>query len=259
MIINQTAAEQYFHDRDPIGQSIVFGRPGAAESSAAREIVGVIADLKDGPIETPARPAAYLPFDESGGCALVVRVTQGDAALFPSIASAVREQWPGASISGQMTMRERINRQSSAHLHRSSAWVVGGFAAMAFILSVIGLYGVISYSVGQRRREIGVRMALGAARPSVYRLVMGEAAWLVGAGTVIGSLCAIAAATMMRGLLFAVRSWDLETLAIACGVLMASALIASYVPRGPTPAATRRSLRSRLITGDSLFSVAILS
>jgi predicted permease len=233
MIINETTAIRYFPGFDPVGQSLSFGRPGTAESSAAREIVGVIADIKDGPLETPAHPAAYVPFDDPGGCALVVRTSQGEAAMFPSIVSAIRGLWPGSSISGQMTMTERMNRLPSAHLHRSSAWVVGGFAVMAFVLSVIGLYGVVSYSAGQRRREIGVRIALGAARRSVYRLVVGEAAWLVAAGAAIGSLCAIGVATMastMSGLLFGVRSWDVPTLAGACVVLAVSALAASYVP-----------------------------
>jgi macrolide transport system ATP-binding/permease protein len=230
MIINQSAAERYFPGADPIGQSIVFGRPGGPDASAPREIVGVIADIKDGPLEMTPRPAAYVPFDVSGGSALVVRVSRGDSTLFPSIASAIRELWPGASVSGQMTMRERMNRLPSAHLHRSSAWVVGGFATLAFVLSVVGLYGVVSYSVGLRRREIGVRMALGAARSSVYRLVIGEAAWVVCAGAAIGVLAAIGTATMMRGLLFGVRSWDIETLVVVCVVLVTAALFASYVP-----------------------------
>ena len=127
-------------------------------------------------------------------------------------------------------MTERIDRMPSAHLHRSSAWVVGGFAAMAFLLSVVGLYGVVAYSVGQRTREIGVRMALGAGRRSVYRLVLGEAAWLVGVGTALGIVLAVASATLIRRLLFGVQAWDPPTLATAAAVLIVSALLASYFP-----------------------------
>jgi predicted permease len=229
LIINQTAAQTYFLGDDPIGQAIVFGRPDAAEPRPARQIVGVIADIKDGPLETPPRPAAYVPFDQNG-FALVVRTSQAEGSLFPSLAAAIREIRPGLLIHSEMPMTERMNRLPSAHLHRSSAWVAGGFAAMAFLLSVVGLYGVVAYSVAQRTREIGVRMALGAQRRSVYRLVLGEAAWLVGVGTAVGIVFAVAAATLMRRLLFGVPSWDPSTLATATAALIVPALLASYIP-----------------------------
>jgi len=230
LIINQTTALRYFPGEDPIGKSIVFGRPGGAEPSPARLIVGVIADIKDVSPETPARPAAYVPFDQNG-FALVVRTPLAGDALFPSLADAIQQTRPGLVTSPRLTtMTERMNRLPSAHLHRSSSWVVGGFAAMAFLLGVVGLYGVVAYSVAQRTREIGVRMALGAQRRSVYRLVLGEAAWLVGAGTALGIICAVAAATLMRRLLFGVQSWDPTTLVAVAAVLVVSALLASYIP-----------------------------
>lgn len=94
----------------------------------------------------------------------------------------------------------------------------------------MGLYGVVAYSVGQRTREIGVRMALGAQRRAVYRLVLGETAWLVGSGTVAGLICAVAGATLMRSLLFGVQAWDAPTFITAAAVLAVSALLASYIP-----------------------------
>jgi ABC-type antimicrobial peptide transport system permease subunit len=127
-------------------------------------------------------------------------------------------------------MSERINDSQSAYLHRSSAWLVGGFAALALLLGVVGLYGVVAYSVSQRTREIGVRIALGAQRGSVYQLILREAAWLTAVGIVIGLVCSVAAATLMRGLLFGVRSWDLPTLAAVAAVLGVAALLASYIP-----------------------------
>jgi ABC-type antimicrobial peptide transport system permease subunit len=107
---------------------------------------------------------------------------------------------------------------------------VSGFAALAWLLGVVGLYGVVAYSVSQRTREIGVRMALGAQPGAIYRLVLREAGWLTGIGIVIGLACAVAAAALMRGLLFGVRPWDLSTLSIVATVLGLSALAASYVP-----------------------------
>jgi predicted permease len=225
MIINETAARRYFRNEDPIGKSIAFG--GA--SSPVREIVGVIADIKDGPLETPAHPAAYIPFDQSD-FGLVVRTSQSGQTVFTPLAAAIHESEPGLLVHAEATMTDRMNRLPSTSLQRSSAWLVGGFAATAFVISVIGLYAVVAYSVGQRTREIGVRMALGAPRRSVYRLVMGEATWLVAVGTTLGLIGAVISASQMRGLLFEVQAWDPPTLAITAGVLIASALLASYIP-----------------------------
>jgi ABC-type antimicrobial peptide transport system permease subunit len=146
------------------------------------------------------------------------------------VAAAIHRIDPGIVTGGEATMSARINDSQSAYLHRSSAWLVGGFAALALLLGVVGLYGVVAYSVSQRTREIGVRMALGAQRGSVYRLILKEAGWLTAVGIVIGLVCAVAAATLMRGLLFGVRSWDVPTLAAVAAALGVAALLASYIP-----------------------------
>jgi len=225
MIINDTAALRYFPGDDPIGRRIAFGGP----TSPAREIVGVVSDIKDGPPESPPIPAAYVPFDQVD-FGLVVRTSQTEQSPMPSLVPAIREVRPGLLVSGATSMTQRLNQLPSASLRRSSAWLVGGFAATAFLLSVLGLYGVVAYSVGQRRREIGVRMALGAHRRSVYRLVVGEAAWLVAMGTALGIVCAVAAATLMRRLMFGVQSWDAPTLITVAVVFTCSGLLASYIP-----------------------------
>ena len=230
MIINQSTAMRYFTGEDPIGQSISFSRPDAAEPSPVRQIVGVIADMKDGPVEMPARPAAYVPFDQAGGFALVVRTSRSEKSMFATLVTAIRELRPDLSISGQMTMTDRMDQLPSMHVHRSSAWIVGGFAAMAFLMSVGGLYGVIAYSVGQRSREIAVRMALGAQRRSVYQLILGQSAWLVAVGLALGSALAVGAAQLMRQLLFGVGAWDAPTLVMVAAVLAFSALLASWIP-----------------------------
>jgi len=105
-----------------------------------------------------------------------------------------------------------------------------GFASLAFILGVAGLYGVVAYSVGHRTREIGVRMALGADEGSVYRLVLGEAARLVGVGAIPGTAGSLAAANTIRGLFYAVRPWDMSTVTIVGSLLVVAALLASFVP-----------------------------
>ena len=127
-------------------------------------------------------------------------------------------------------MDEKIHDSPSAYLHRSSAWLVGGFAGIALLLSVVGLYGVIAYSVSRRTREIGIRMALGARRGSVYQLVLKEAGWLTAFGIIVGLVSSLAATTLMRTLLFEVRSWDLPTLSAVAATLAICALLASFLP-----------------------------
>jgi macrolide transport system ATP-binding/permease protein len=222
VVINETTADRYFPGEDPVGREFQIG-------TLRKTIVGVVADLKDGPLETPARPAVYVPFDQTG-FALVVRTSQPIDVVAGSLTSAIRGIRSDVIVSPVGTMADQIDRLPSAYLHRSSAWLVGGFAAMAFLLSVVGLYGVVAYSVSQRNREIGVRMALGAHAGSVYRLVLGEAGWLTGAGIAIGLICAVAVASLMRGLLFGVESWDVTTLVSVTVALTTSALLASYVP-----------------------------
>jgi ABC-type antimicrobial peptide transport system permease subunit len=137
---------------------------------------------------------------------------------------------PGIGTAFESTMEQLIQDSTSAYLHRFAAWLVGGFAVLALVLGVVGLYGVIAYSVSQRTREIGVRMALGAQRSSVYRLVMRQAGWLTLAGIGLGLICSVGAATLMRTMLFGTAAWDAGTLASVAIVLGASAMLASYIP-----------------------------
>lgn len=188
--------------------------------------------MKDGSLDSEIWPAVYYPFNQNSDTyfSLVVRTSQAEQSVLPALVAAVHEIDPGIGTMNEATMIDRINDSPTAYLHRSSAWLVGGFAALALLLGVVGLYGVIAYSVTQRTREIGVRMALGAQRRSVYQLIMKEAVWLAGTGIGAGLLCAIAAGSLMRGLLFGVHSWDASTLAGVSIVLAVSALLASYIP-----------------------------
>jgi len=227
-IINQALAKQYFPGEDAVGKQVIyFGEP-----QAPMQIVGVVNDLKEAPLDTAIRPALYVPFYQHPlrGFAIAVRTSQVERPSFPELVAAIHQVGANISIFGEATMVDRINDSPAAYLHRSSAWLVGGFAALAFLLGVVGLYGVIAYSVSQRTREIGVRMALGAHRKSVYQLILKEAAWLTGAGIAGGVVCSIAVATLIRGLLFGVRSWNAPTLAAVSAMLAVSALLASYIP-----------------------------
>jgi macrolide transport system ATP-binding/permease protein len=160
---------------------------------------------------------------------VVLRTSQEDA-LLPEATAAIHSVDPGLAVFDPITMSERLHDSPHAALHRSSAWIVGGFAALALLLSVVGLYGVIAYSVSQRTREIGVRMALGAQRSAVYRLILGEAALLAAGGIGAGLLCSLAATMLIRKLLFDVHAWDASILASVALVLASAALLASYLP-----------------------------
>ena len=229
VIINQALARKYFPGEDPIGKRL--GDTDLSQKSVA-EIIGIVEDVKDGSLDSEIWPAVYYPFNQNNDTyfSLVVRTSQAERSMLPTLVATVHEIDPGIGTMDVASMTDRINDSPTAYLHRSSAWLVGGFAFLALMLGVVGLYGVIAYSVSQRTREIGVRMALGAQRRSVYQLIMKEAGWLAGVGIGAGLACSVGAATLIRGLLFGVQIWDAATLAAVSMVLAVSALLASYIP-----------------------------
>jgi macrolide transport system ATP-binding/permease protein len=174
----------------------------------------------------------YYPFNQnaSSGYILIVRTSQEEHTILPALTAAIHKLNMDVGVEQGSTMSDQINDSQTAYFHRSTAYLVEGFAALALVLSAVGLYGVIAYSVSQRTREIGVRMALGAQRWSVHRMVLREAAWLTGAGIAIGVVCSLAFGELLRGLLFGVPAWDLPTLATVAIVLGLLALFASYIP-----------------------------
>ena len=127
-------------------------------------------------------------------------------------------------------MTEHIHDGAASYFRSSAAWLVGGFAVCALLLGVIGLYGVIAYSVGQRTCEIGVRMALGAQRSAIGRLILGEAASLVLLGLAFGITASLLTGRLLRSLLFGVRSWEPSVLAAVAATLAAAALAAAWIP-----------------------------
>ena len=229
VVINKALARLYFPGEDPVGQKM-----GDTELTpkSIREIIGVVDDIKEGTLDSETWPAQYDPLNQNADnyLSMVVRTSQDERSVLPALITTVRQFDPGMGVFDEATMMQRINASQTAYLHRSSAWLVGGFAALALLLGVVGLYGVIAYSVSQRTREIGVRMALGAQQSSVYRMILKEAGRLTGVGIVAGLVSSIAAATLMRKLLFGIHTWDMSTLAAVAVVLGASALLASYFP-----------------------------
>jgi macrolide transport system ATP-binding/permease protein len=229
VVINQALARKYFPGEDPIGQRIANDESGRPSTW---EIVGVVDDVREGPLDVETWPAEYFPINQTHDhyFSLAVRTRQDAGTLLPVLVDTFHQIDPNLGVSDEATMNAKIDATQAALLHRFSAWLVGGFAALALLLSVIGLYGVIAYSVSQRTREIGVRMALGAQRSSVYQLILKEAGWLIAAGVAAGLVCSVAATTLMRSLLFGVHARDVPTLAGVAVLLAICALLASYIP-----------------------------
>ncbi len=150
--------------------------------------------------------------------------------MLPVLVSALHQINAELATSDEGTLRAKIDQTQAALLHRFSAWLVGGFALIALVLAVVGLYGIVAYSVSQRTREIGLRMAIGAQRSSVYNLVMRQAGWLTLGGLAIGLVCSLGTSLLMRKLLFGVRAWDPTTLGCVAVLLGLSSMAASFLP-----------------------------
>lgn len=228
VIVNRTLANRYFPGVDPIGKQIYYDW----DPKSLIQIVGVIEDVKEGPLEDPNWAALYVPEGQTPLVwpAILLRTSQPIALLAPGLASAIHAIDPFLTVSSGVSMVERINQSPSAYLHRSAAWLVGIFATVALLLGVVGFYGVVAYSVGQRTREVGIRMALGAERGTVCWMVLGEACRLTALGLALGLAGSLVAATMLRSMLFGVRSWDPVTLIAVAFVLGGFAILASYIP-----------------------------
>jgi macrolide transport system ATP-binding/permease protein len=228
-VINRALAKRFFPGEDPVGRTI--GDAELSPQSRAR-VIGVVDDVREGDLVEPLAPAVYYPFeqDTDGTLFLAVRTRQDPGAMMPPLVRAIHQVDASLGVRNEFVMDDRIDDSPSAFLNRSSAWLVGGFAVSALLLGAIGLYGVIAYSVSRRTREIGVRMALGAQRGAVYRLVLGQAGFVAAVGIVVGLGCAAPAAALLRGLLFGVQVWDVWMLGGVAVLLGICALAASYVP-----------------------------
>ena len=225
-VVNRSFQQKYFPNEDPIGKQLA----SLGDKPRITEIVGVVEDIKEGPLNTANRPVLYQPFNQGPDhfFNVVVRTSQAEQSLLPAMSAAIRQLDSDLVPFGGTTMR--VQMDASTYLPRTAAWLVGGFSGVALLLGVVGLYGVVAYSVSQRTREIGVRMALGAQRRTVYELILKEAGWLTLAGIVTGLLGAVAAAQLMSSLLFGVKAWDVVTLVGVAVLLGGAALVASFFP-----------------------------
>ncbi len=229
IVINEALAQKYFPGEDPMGRKIANG---SLDPKTMREIIGVIANVREGGLAEEQWPAEYeaLYDGPDSNVAIAIRTAGDEQAILPEVIKTIHKLDPSLGTYGELTMAEQINNTQSAILHRFAMSIVAGFAFIALVLGVVGLYGVIAYSVSQRTREIGVRMALGAQRSTVYKMVMRQAGWLTALGVGIGLACAIGCSMLMSKLLFGVEAWDASTLAAVALVLGSASLAASFLP-----------------------------
>ncbi|QNI34473.1 ABC transporter permease [Alloacidobacterium dinghuense] len=232
VVINQQLAKLYFPGEDPVGQQIAMED---GDQKSPMLVIGVVDTIQEGQPDAAPQAAMYRPRNQNpsppnDGFTVVLRTGQSESSVLSEAASAIHAANPTLAVSDPGTMLQKLYDSPSATLHRASAWMVGSFAALALLLSVVGLYGVVAYSVSLRTREIGVRMALGAQRSTVYRMILREAGGLAMVGIVLGLAGSLAATTLLGKLLFQVRAWDVTTLAAVSIVLAIAALVASFLP-----------------------------
>lgn len=230
-VINEALARQYFNRQNPIGQRIRWGH----EEGPPRwmTIVGIAGDIKQYSLSQPAYPAVFTPFAQSNEAwrrwmAVVVRAPGALAALKPALKSQVWSLDNQIPLNRIQSMDELL--QQTLAERRFNMLLLGLFAGLALALAVVGIYGVMSYSVSQRTHEIGIRMAVGADRRDVLRVVMGQGARLAGLGVAIGVLSALALTRLMAGLLFGVTPTDPATFVVVVLLMVAVVLLACFIP-----------------------------
>jgi putative ABC transport system permease protein len=228
IIVNDALAKKYFRGADAVGKRITFGRP--QDKNPWITIVGVVADEKQDGLDKPAQPAAYASIAQlmQNPLTFVMRTSiQTDAAI------ALARQQVGAvdkdlALTDVTTVQAVVDESMGDHRFRTT--LLSAFAGIALFLAALGIYGVLSYFVSQRSRELGIRLALGARRSALFALVVGQGLRPVAAGAVIGLAGALALTSLMQSLLFGVQSMDPPTYAIALALLGATAVTACAVP-----------------------------
>jgi putative ABC transport system permease protein len=230
VVINGAAARQFFPGADPIGRRITVGTGFFGGGEAYAEIVGVAADVRYDAIDHAPRPQVYYSAlaNTSPRGLFVVRTRTDPNAIVPAIREAVREVDSDLPIFGIETMDERVS--SALSRMRFGAILLGVFGASALLLAGIGVYGVMAYSVAQRTREVGIRMALGARGGDVVRMMLGQGLAIVLVGMVVGVAGATVLSRVLSGLLYDVQPVDPVSFSIMAMLLMASAALACYLP-----------------------------
>ncbi len=231
VVINRTMAQRYWPGEDAVGKRIRLGGPNS--KSPWITVVGVIKDVEQAEWGAAAGNEFYFPYrqnpeDIQKYITVVARAAGDPAAMAGAIEKGIRSLDQDALVADVATMRQVVER--AVWQPRSSTRLFAGFAALALVLAAIGIYGVISYGVSQRRQEIGIRMALGARPADVLGAVLGEGALLAAAGTALGLAGALALTRYLASLLYEVSATDPAVLAASAGILVVIAMGAAFLP-----------------------------
>lgn len=237
VVINQAMAKRYWPNQDPIGQAIKFDD---SPDEKPRQIVGVVQDVKQSFPTEPAQPEAFVPYQQLSSRiypgwtearvhkSIIIRTHADPKALMQSMRRVISDLAPESAIFGITTVQQTVSQ--SATPWRFLSQVLELFAGIALLLAVIGTYGVISYSIGERRHELGLRIALGAQPRQVLGLVLRQAMTLSLIGVVIGIAGSFAATPLLAKFLYGVKAHDTLTLVLVSSLLMAATFVASYIP-----------------------------
>ncbi len=234
VVINETAARTFWPDEDPIGKPIAVGQGGFHVGSA--EVIGIVSDVRFGTLEEAPRPDVFIPYLQAPRAAamLYVRTTGRPNAILPSLRAVIRELDPTMPVYDVRTLSDRM--ALATFRPRYTTWVLGGFAVAALALAAVGIYALLAYEVAQRRKEIGIRMALGAGAGSVVGGILRRGLVLAGAGIVVGVPLAMMLTRFLGALLFGVTPGDPATYV---GITMLLAAVAALATLLPARSATR--------------------
>ena len=225
VVINETMALKHWPGEDPIGKRVRI-----AWDSLEDEVIGVVGDVRHAGLDGEIRPMTYWPYARNpyGTMTVTVRTAADPNRIVTSIAGLVRQLDPELAVANVKTMDEVVS--DSVAQRRLTMLLLTIFAGTALLLAAVGIYGVIAYSVTERTQEIGIRMALGAQRGAVLRMVITQALVLAVTGIAVGGGGALLLTRLMEGLLFEVKPADPLTFGVVSGILTAVALLASYIP-----------------------------
>ena len=224
IVVNESFVKTFW----PTGGSAIGKRVRNGEKAPWRTVIGVVHDIKHYGLERPVRPGVYLPIPVLSGMTVVLRTAADPAAIGPAARAALREIDPEVPAYDMRTMDERLARSRS--LRATYSWMLGVFAIMALLLALGGSYGVTSYLVSQRTRELGIRVALGARNTDISRAVLNGSLRVVTIGVVIGVVGAIGAGRFLSTLLFGVPPYDGAILALAALALFSTGFLANWLP-----------------------------
>jgi predicted permease len=224
-VVNRALVATYFANQDPVGQGLLIG-------GDTMRVIGVVGDVPIGRLEDKVPPTVYLAFAQNPQTtmAVAIRTTSDRDALARSIRRALSAIDPSAALTPLTTMDDLITTSPSVFMRRFPLFVVGAFALTAMLLAIVGIYGVVSYSVAQRTREMGIRMALGAQPSSLRRVVMRQGGWMAAIGIGVGVSVALVIGRFAEKMLYGVRPTDPLTYVCVAALLAAVAVGATILP-----------------------------